>query len=216
MYVVDDSGDSITEGADEGQDRVETSIDYSLGSNIEDLWLTGLKDLKGTGNGLNNIILGNAGNNQLIGGAGDDVLLGGLGQDSLDGGSGNDTASYSTASTAVNVNLKTGSGSSGEALGDKLVGIENLEGSAFADQLTGDDSNNRLDGGKGKDQLTGGKGNDVYVVDDSGDAITEAAGEGTDKVESSVSYKLSDNIEEIKLTGEASYRDWETDRKSVG
>ena len=51
--------------------------------------------------------------------------------------------------------------------------------------------------------MPGGAGNDTYVVDSAGDVVTEAAGEGTDTVQSSVSYTLGTNVENLTLTGTA-------------
>ncbi|WP_249484919.1 hypothetical protein [Pseudomonas sp. HS6] len=49
---------------------------WTLGANLENLFLTGSDNLNGVGNGLNNYLVGNSGNNVLSGGAGDDTLDG--------------------------------------------------------------------------------------------------------------------------------------------
>jgi Ca2+-binding RTX toxin-like protein len=81
---------SIVEGAAGGMDTVRASLSYSLPSNVENLVFTGLKNLWGGGNELNNSLVGNAGPNHLSGNAGADTLNGGAGADVVAGGSGND------------------------------------------------------------------------------------------------------------------------------
>ncbi|MGH6690493.1 MAG: hypothetical protein ACREF4_07430, partial [Gammaproteobacteria bacterium] len=89
-YVVAQSGDVVTENADEGTDSVRTSITYTLGSNVENVILTGTAAINGTGNTLANRLIGNSANNTLTGNAGADTLEGGAGSDTLAGGTGND------------------------------------------------------------------------------------------------------------------------------
>jgi Ca2+-binding RTX toxin-like protein len=49
--------------------------------------------------------------------------------------------------------------------------------------------------------LSGGAGNDVYIIQNAGDVVVEQPSEGTDTVETSVSYGLPDNVEYLTLTG---------------
>ena len=67
--------------------------------------------------------------------------------------------------------------------------------------MTGNAGANRLDGGAGADTLLGGAGNDTYVVDSTGDIVTEGASAGNDMVESTTTYTLGANVENLILTG---------------
>ena len=122
------------------------------------------------------ILLGGEGEDELIGGGGADLLDGGSGADFLNGGAGTDTASYRNSQGGVTVNLDTGIGSGGDAEGDQLILIEDLEGSAFNDTLIGDDGANVLDGGAGDDLLDGRSGDNVFRYDafDGNDTIVVA------------------------------------------
>lgn len=78
-----------------------------------------------------------------------------------------------------------------------------LEGRAGNDSLDGRAGDDTLNGGLGADTMKGGVGNDFYLVDDGGDSVIELAGEGTDSVSSSISYTLTDNVDNLTLTGTA-------------
>ncbi|MGI2030327.1 calcium-binding protein, partial [Endozoicomonas acroporae] len=66
-----------------------------------------------------------------------------------------------------------------------------------------DGGNDTLDGQSGNDIMEGGQGNDTYIVDSASDQVIEQADEGIDTVKSSVVFTLSDNLENLELTGEA-------------
>jgi VCBS repeat-containing protein len=91
IYIVDDSGDSVVEEADAGFDEVHSSVTYSLGPNVENLMLTGTTTIDGTGDALDNLMVGNSAANVLTAGAGNDGMDGGEGNDWLSGDDGNDT-----------------------------------------------------------------------------------------------------------------------------
>uniref|UniRef100_UPI0025EA2378 calcium-binding protein n=1 Tax=Nitrosomonas sp. TaxID=42353 RepID=UPI0025EA2378 len=82
-------------------------------------------------------------------------------------------------------------------------GDDNLVGTAGNDVLLALPGNDTLNGLGGVDVLNGGSGNDTYIVDTTTDTITELAGGGTDTVESSVTYTLGLNLENLTLTGTA-------------
>ncbi|WP_225772765.1 calcium-binding protein [Inquilinus sp. Marseille-Q2685] len=132
------------------------------------------------GSGFDDHLYGDAGANALTGGAGDDTLRGGGGADVIDGGDGSDFANYQGSAAAVTVNLLAGTASGGDAQGDTLTGIENLYGSSFDDQLTGNDVRNIIGGELGNDILVGNGGNDS-LSGEAGDDRLEG-GDGNDRL----------------------------------
>ncbi len=89
-YVVNMSGDVVTENANEGIDTVLAGVSLVLGVNVENLTLTGTA-ANATGNTLDNVLTGNSSTNVLSGLDGNDTLDGGVGSDTLVGGLGNDS-----------------------------------------------------------------------------------------------------------------------------
>jgi Ca2+-binding RTX toxin-like protein len=91
------------------------------------------------------------------------------------------------------------------------AGEDNIQGRGANDTLNGGDGNDTLnggagadtlDGGTGTDTMFGGAGNDTYVVDDTADVVTEAAGAGTDTVQTALlAYTLGANVENLTFTG---------------
>src|SRR5262249_50678222 len=114
-YKVDNSKDVVIEtlsaAAQGGNDIVVSTATFTLGANIENLQLEGDGTIDGTGNALDNMVIGGndknnklsglAGNDGLAGGAGDDTLDGGTGIDNLAGGTGNDTYMLDNAKDAI-------------------------------------------------------------------------------------------------------------------
>src|SRR3546814_190723 len=153
LYVVYQASDQVIEAAGEGRDRIRTAAsNYTLGANVEELVYTGTIGATMTGNALDNFVVGSGGEDRLAGGDGADVLRGGAGGDLLDGGAGSDTVEYAGSLGGVLVNLRTQTATNGDAMGDKLVSIENAQGSAFADVLLGSTGTNALTGGEGDDR----------------------------------------------------------------
>ncbi|MFC3655010.1 hypothetical protein FZ025_12685 [Xanthomonas hyacinthi] len=89
-YMVGATGDIVTERVDEGMDTVLSAISYTLGSNVENLSLSGTSAINGTGNAIVNLLVGNSGNNALSALGGNDTLDGRSGTDTLTGGVGDD------------------------------------------------------------------------------------------------------------------------------
>jgi Ca2+-binding RTX toxin-like protein len=83
-YIVDSAGDLVFEtiaGAAGGTDTVQSSVNHTLATNVENLTLTAGTNINGTGNTLANVIVGGSGNNFIDGKLGNDTLTGGLGND---------------------------------------------------------------------------------------------------------------------------------------
>jgi Ca2+-binding RTX toxin-like protein len=112
------AGDTVVENATAGTDTVFSSVTFTLGTDVENLTLTGNFGLFGTGNDGDNAITGSNGSDYLAGGAGNDRLAGGLGNDVLYGGAGNDTFVFNTNTFAV-VNR--------DQIADFAVGADKIE-----------------------------------------------------------------------------------------
>ncbi|MDB5432311.1 MAG: peptidase-related protein, partial [Caulobacter sp.] len=141
--------------------------------------LTNIQDLSGTiyadtltGDAHDNWIWGLGGNDTLYGGDGNDLIQLGAGDSDLNGDQGEDTASFidfingGNTQDGVTVSLMFPDGPQQTGLGDMtLRSIENLSGSTFNDDLTGDAGANKLFGAAGADLLHGGDGDDVLMGD---------------------------------------------------
>lgn len=166
VYYVDDAGDVVTESnaplATGGNDTVCSTVDYTLGANLENLRILASGTVNATGNDLDNTFWA---------GAGDDVL---------NGSAGIDTASYGFASAGVSISLAVaGAQVTGGSASDTLISIENLVGSDFADSLAGNAAANVLDGGAGGDSLDGGNNDDLMFGGVGNDTLLGATGNDT-------------------------------------
>lgn len=128
----------------------------------------------------NDVLLGGDGNDALSGGGNDDELWGGGGNDTLDGGSGIDIARYYDDTAGIIANMSTGTVRDGSGNTDRLISIEWLHGSFFADVITGDAQANQLMGYDGADTINGGAGNDTIVAGGGNDYIL--GGDGNDEL----------------------------------
>jgi Ca2+-binding RTX toxin-like protein len=190
------------------------------------------------GLGGDDILYGNGGSDTLDGGTGADTMYGGTGNDTYivddigdlvveNSGEGNDTVRTGLAAYALTANVEdlrySGAGNftgTGNELNNYLYGAggnDVLSGGDGHDTLTGNGGDDSLYGGAGHDTLIGGAGadymegndgNDVYIVDNAGDVVVEASGEGTDEVYANLSsYTLGANVENLtsNLTGGAAF-----------
>jgi serralysin len=204
-YVVDNSAIVIVENPNEGVDTVQSPVSFVLSAaNLENLTLLGSGNINGTGNLLENFILGNSGDNVIDGAGGLDTLMGGAGNDTYVAGNfvviiespneGIDTL-QSSVSFILPANVENLT----------LTGAGNINGTgnSLANLILGNSGDNLLDGAGGLDTLSGGAGNDTYLVNNAGVVLVENLNEGIDAVQSSVTWALAANLENLTLTGGA-------------
>jgi Ca2+-binding RTX toxin-like protein len=161
---------------------------------------------------MNDHLYGGDGNDTLSDSYGNNVLDGGAGADQMTGGYGDDTFVVDVAGDVVVEQADSGTDTVQSSITYTLgANLENLTltgaaaingtGNTLANVLTGNDAANILVSGTGADTMIGGLGEDTYTVDNVNDVIVENAGEGLDRVNSSVSYTLSAEVENLTLTG---------------
>jgi Ca2+-binding RTX toxin-like protein len=118
--------------------------------------------------------------------------------DTLDGGNGvftgatdtGDYADYEIATAGVTASLTSATGAS---IGtDTIVNVESLEGSPFADTLTGDTNDNQLIGNGGDDTLSSGAGNDNLQGGTGKDSYN--TGPGTDSIQDNIASGDADSV----------------------
>ena len=166
IYVVDNIADTTVELAGEGVDLAQSSITWTLADNVDNLTLTGTAAINGTGNELDNVIIGNSADNTLSALTGNDTLDGGAGSDTMLGGSGNDT--YIVDATADTVIEAAGEGfdlvkSSADYTLSASVENLTLTGTAIING-TGNELANTIIGNSAANALYGLDGNDNWTA----------------------------------------------------
>lgn len=193
-YIVDSTSDQVIENFGQGNDTVSSGLTWTLGANLENLTLTGSSNISGTGNALDNTLIGNSGRNTLTGGAGNDWLDGGTNRDTLVGGTGDDTYVVDQTGDSITENSNEGIdtvrspiawslGSNLENL--VLTGTANINGTGntLANILTGNSGNNTLTGNAGNDTLDGQAGSDTLIGGTGNDRYLLGRGHGAELVQ---------------------------------
>lgn len=191
VYVVDNASDRVVEtNTSTSQiDTVQASVSWTLGANLENLVLTGVSAINGTGNERHNFITGNAANN---------VLDGAAGADSMSGGDGNDTYYVDNADdTVIETNSNAAPGgvdsvhsslaaytlsNNVERLYIDSTGAANGTGNALDNTLFAGAGNNVLDGRDGNDTVSFERALSGVTVNLSTSVQQNTAGSGLDTV----------------------------------
>ena len=192
--------DLLINGANGGDATgdVLVEIEDVQGSMFDDILSGNHKDNRLDGWYGDDILEGRGGTDTLIGGDGDDIIYAGADGDRLSRGNGIDLLSYRGRAAGVTVNLRNGTGSGGDIIGDfddtnqfhqntsGLSEFENLDGSKLGDNLTGDLGNNIIRGLNGADVINGHDGDDTLIGGADGDQLT--GGDGIDWADYSTSF----------------------------
>ncbi len=167
----------------DGEDNYYASDDYTLPDTLDGFGGDDILEGAGgddtlRGGADNDFLFGHGGNDVILGGTEDDKMWGGTGTNRIDGEDGNDTVSYSLSDYGVYVDLGvTGWQYTGWGT-DKLINVENIDGSGFGnDELFGNGQDNILDGKGGNDILWGRSGDDLL---EGGNDNDELYGENDD------------------------------------
>ena len=212
VYYVD-SDDIIVEKADEGtNDRILALESFVLqaGQEIEEIAAADPSSetaLNLTGNEFDQRIIGNAGDNVLNGFTGEDTLIGGAGNDTYIVHGGDDEIQGEDANSGTADQVISAATYTLDAFIERLTlggtAAINGTGNGLNNEIVGNSAANTLDGLDGLDTLRGGNGDDTYVLRDE-DEVDEGLEGGTDTVESWLeTYKLTANVENLKLMGSA-------------
>ncbi|MEP0069086.1 calcium-binding protein [Pyruvatibacter sp.] len=146
-------------------------------------------------------VLGSIFGDSITGGSEANIFSGSAGSDTLFGGGGFDITRYNNSTSGVTVNLATGTASDGLGGTDTLFSIEGVEGSAFADTLTGTSGDNLFWGMNGDDTIIGGDGNDTasYALAASNYTVTYIPGDGTYTVAANTGDEGTDTLTSIEF-----------------
>ncbi|MEO0683727.1 MAG: calcium-binding protein, partial [Cyanobacteria bacterium J06649_11] len=155
-------------------------------------------------------VFGSQGDDTIVGSVDNNLFVGGTGNDDIDGGDGRDRVDYASSAAGISVNLAAGFASDGFGDTDTLTNIEEVVGSRFNDNITGDTADNIFIGGAGDDIINGDAGNDTVDYSSSIAGVTVNLDTGIASEDGFDDTDFINNIENItgstfndNLTGDA-------------
>jgi trimeric autotransporter adhesin len=214
-FVVSNAGDVVQDTVATATNVVQSSVIFTLPTDVNALVLTGTTALHGTGNAGNDSLVANTGADTLSAGNGTDTLVSsasGTAVDSLVGGTDTDLFVVNYAGDIVTVGSTHGADTIESSVSYTnavnvanliLTGTGNLSGTGTttADQLTANSGTDTLTAGTGTATIVGGAGNDTFVVNSTSDVVQDSYTTTTNVISSSVSYTLATNVNRLLLTG---------------
>jgi len=214
LFVVNNPADLVLDTSAAAANSIQSSVSYTLPTNVNSLLLIGTVNIAGTGNAVGDVLTAGAGADTLIAGSAIDTLIAGAGNTTFvinnlgDVIRESSTITSNTVISSVSYSLVTDINSLILTGTSSLVGTANaandsLAGNAGASTLIGGAGIDTLVAGAGVNTLVGGAGNTTFVLNNAGDVVVDTSTTATNIAMSSVSYSLPTNVNNLVLTGTA-------------
>ena len=218
VFVVSNASDIVQDTAAAASNVIESTVVFTLPTDVNALVFTGGTALHGTGNAGNDSMVANTGADTLSAGNGTDTLVSsatGSAIDSLVGGTGTDLFVVNYAGDIVTVGTTHGADTIQSAVSYTdavnvanlvLTGTGNLAatGTSTASELVANSGADTLTAGTAATTLIGGSGNDTFVINSTSDVVQDTSTTSTNVLSSSVTYTLPTNVNRLILTGSGS------------
>ena len=185
VFVVNNTADVVTDSYSYFTSQIQSSVNYVLPTNVNELVFTGTGSLVGTANNGTDTLISNSGTDTLFGGTGTDTFVVNNSSDVIQVTA---TNTSDVVQSAVSYSLAAGVNTL------YLTGTGNLTGTA-------NNGNDTLVSDSGVDVLVGGTGNDTFIVNNSADVVEDTVASANNVIISSVSYSLVSDVNTLELTG---------------
>ena len=206
-FVVNSATDLVNDTSTAATNTLNSSVNYTLPTDVNNLVFTGTTALIGTANSANDTLTSNAGADTLVGSTGNETFVvtngGVVVQDSSTTAS---NAIIASASYTLPTNVDSLSFTGTAALqGTGNSGNDILTANTGADTLVAGSGSDTLIAGAGAtaDSLVGGTGSDLFILGHAADVVSVGATHGADTIQSSLSYTLPANVNALVFTGSA-------------